>query len=254
MTIQQGYQFGRYVEVEIKNFTTKEKTIIPNDFEIDFEFYKTVDQVNNASVGIVKIYGLKEDTIRKINSDGGEITLNCGYSNSNIETLFVADILSVIPDIQSGTSVTEIRCSANVLAYSFGQHISLGAGLTTVYKVLTELTEKLGMFPMIIASVSVPANMLQSYIELLKTWAFKIDLFGTPQQVLEYVCSLLNFQIVDNVFTDEITGKKTKALCFEQNANGVANFLNLIQEGYPKYSEENKKEDAKNNTLKEKLE
>ena len=32
MTIQQGYQFGRYVEVEIKNFTTKEKTIIPNDF------------------------------------------------------------------------------------------------------------------------------------------------------------------------------------------------------------------------------
>lgn len=254
MTIQQGYQFGRYVEVEIKNFVTKEKTVIPNDFEIDFEFYKTVDQVNNASVGIVKIYGLKEDTIRKINSDGGEITLNCGYSNSNIETLFVADILSVIPDIQSGTSVTEIRCSANVLAYSFGQHISLGAGLTTVYKVLTELTEKLEMFPMIMVSVSVPVNMIQSYIELLKTWVFKIDLFGTPQQVLEYVCSLLNFQIVDDVFTDQTTGKKTRALCFEQNANGVAEFLNLIQEGYPKYSEENKKEDAKNNTKKEKLE
>lgn len=177
MTIQQGYQFGRYVEVEIKNFTTKEKTIIPNDFEIDFEFYKTVDQVNNASVGVVKIYGLKEDTIRKINSDGGEITLNCGYSNSNIETLFVADILSVIPSVQSGTSVTEIRCSANVLAYSFGQHISLGAGLTTVYNALTEISNKLGVIPKIVISTSVPDNMIKEYIELLSTWAFKIDFF-----------------------------------------------------------------------------
>ena len=254
MTIQQGYQFGRYVEVEIKNFVTKEKTVIPNDFEIDFEFYKTVDQVNNASVGVVKIYGLKEDTIRKINSDGGEITLNCGYSNSNIETLFVADILSVIPSVQSGTSVTEIRCSANVLAYSFGQHISLGAGLTTVYNALTEISNKLGVIPKIVISTSVPDNMIKEYIELLSTWAFKIDFFGTPQQVLEMICLNFDFQIVDEVYTDEKTGIKTKVLVFGQNANGVANFLNIIQEGYPKYSKENKKEDAKNNTKKEKLE
>ena len=254
MTIQQGYQFGRYVEVEIKNFTTKEKTIIPNDFEIDFEFYKTVDQVNNASVGVVKIYGLKEDTIRKINSDGGEIALNCGYSNSNIETLFVADILSVIPSVQSGTSVTEIRCSANVLAYSFGQHISLGAGLTTVYNALTEISNKLGVIPKIVISTSVPDNMIKEYIELLSTWAFKIDFFGTPQQVLEMICLNFDFQIVDEVYTDEKTGVKTKVLVFGQNDNGVATFLNIIQEGYPKYSEKNKKEDAKNNTKKEKLE
>lgn len=254
MTIQQGYQFGRYVEVEIKNFVTKEKTVIPNDFEIDFEFYKTVDQVNNASVGIVKIYGLKEDTIRKINSDGGEITLNCGYSNSNIETLFVADILSVIPDIQSGTSVTEIRCSANVLAYSFGQHISLGAGLTTVYKSLTEISKKLGVIPKIGISTSVPENMMKEYIELISTWSFKIDYFGTPQQVLEMICLTFDIQIVDEVYTDKVTGIKTKVLVFEQNANGVARFLNLIQEGYPKYSEDSKKEDAKNNVKKEKLE
>lgn len=238
MTIQQGYQFGRYAEVEIKNFVTKEKTVIPNDFEIDFEFFKTVDQVDNASVGIVKIYGLTAETINRINSDGGEITLRCGYSNDKIETLFVADILNIIPDVQSGTSVTEIHCSANVLSHMFGAHIALGLGSTTLFKLLSEISNKMGR-RVLIKQTNVPRELYKDYEEFFKTWELKVDLFGTPKQLLEIICLNFDFMMTDDILVDEASGTTTSVYTFAQKANGVSEFLKKIEEGYPKISASN---------------
>ena len=45
-----GKQFGRYVEVEVKDFSSATKLIISNEFEIEFDFFKTVDETKQASV------------------------------------------------------------------------------------------------------------------------------------------------------------------------------------------------------------
>lgn len=242
MAIQQGYQFGRFVEVEIKNFITQEKTVIPNDFEIDFEFTKTVDQVEQASVGVVRIYGLNDETIDRINSDGGEILLRCGYTNDQIKTLFVADILYINPYKSQGTSITEIHCSANVLTHMFGANLSVGQGKTTVMKLLTDVSKALGK-KALVQGTNVPMESMNQYIELLKTWEIKVDLFGTAQQILEMICLNFSFEVVDTEMTDETTGVKTEGFVFVQKANGVADFLKKIEDGYPKISNSDASQD-----------
>ena len=92
MAINKGIQFGRYAEVEVKNYTTGEIITIPNQFEIDFEFFKTIDENENSSVGTIKIKGLTQETYKRMNSEGGSVTLRCGYTNSEIKPLFIAMI------------------------------------------------------------------------------------------------------------------------------------------------------------------
>ena len=121
MLTQDDLQFGRFIEVEIKNFKTSEKITIGNEFKIEFSFYKTIDEVNEASVGNVKIYGLTEETRKSLGGSGNEITLRCGYVNSEIKTLFIADIVRIRPEYSNSETVVSIDVSANFMNYAFSK-------------------------------------------------------------------------------------------------------------------------------------
>ena len=112
-------KFGRYCSVEVRNFITGQKHTIGNDFNITFEFFKTIDEVDNASTGTIRIVGVTKETFDIMKSDGGEVSLSVGYVNTEIDLLFVATITRMYLVVENGTLVTVIECSANVMNYHF---------------------------------------------------------------------------------------------------------------------------------------
>ena len=69
----------RFVKVEISNFTSGKKITIKNPIRIDFEFFKSIDEVKEASTGVVKIYNLTPETRRLISEVGSEVRLYTGH-------------------------------------------------------------------------------------------------------------------------------------------------------------------------------
>ncbi len=113
-----GWQFGRYAEVIIKDFNKNVRTVVGNDFEIEFEFFKSVDDSKQNSTGVIRIKGLSEERCEQFSESGGEVTLRCGYQD-NIETLFVAYIMRMYKEIRDNTTVMTIECSMNVQEFFY---------------------------------------------------------------------------------------------------------------------------------------
>ena len=113
-----GWQFGRYAEVIIKDFNKNVRTVVGNDFEIDFDFFKSVDDSKQNSTGVIRIKGLSEERCEAFSESGGEVTLRCGYQD-NIETLFVAYIMRMYKEISDNTTVMTIECSMNVQEFFY---------------------------------------------------------------------------------------------------------------------------------------
>ena len=113
-----GWQFGRYAEVIIKDFNKNVRTVVGNDFEIEFEFFKSVDDSKQNSTGVIRIKGLSEERCEAFSESGGEVTLRCGYQD-NIETLFVAYIMRMYKEIRDNTTVMTIECSMNVQEFFY---------------------------------------------------------------------------------------------------------------------------------------
>jgi hypothetical protein len=103
-------QFGRYVEVEIRDFDSNVKTVIGNEFEIEFEYFKTLDQTKEDDSGTIRIFGLTPERVKSLQVNGGEVRLHCGYINSSISTLFVASIVRLYSNNVENTTVTIIEC------------------------------------------------------------------------------------------------------------------------------------------------
>ena len=113
-----GWQFGRYAEVIIKDFNKNVRTVVGNDFEIEFDFFKSVDDSKQNSTGVIRIKGLSEERCEAFSESGGEVTLRCGYQD-NIETLFVAYIMRMYKEIRDNTTVMTIECSMNVQEFFY---------------------------------------------------------------------------------------------------------------------------------------
>ena len=45
--MEKNRQFGRFAEIEIRDFNKELKTIIGNEFEIEFEYFKSLDQTQD---------------------------------------------------------------------------------------------------------------------------------------------------------------------------------------------------------------
>ena len=119
-----GWQFGRYAEVIIKDFNKNVRTVVGNDFEIEFEFFKSVDDSKQNSTGAIRIKGLSEERCESFSESGGEVTLRCGYQD-NIETLFVAYIMRMYKEIRDNTTVMTIECSMNVQEFFYSSGIDV---------------------------------------------------------------------------------------------------------------------------------
>lgn len=203
MTISNNIQFGRYIEVRVKNFVTGEITTIGNEFKIDFQFYKTIDQVNEASVGDIKIHGINIETFNRIAQVNNEVEFICGYSYGVIDTLFVANIVQVTPEISEGGIACTLKVSANFAELFFNNH-TFSETETTIglllQKVAGELGEENAEFAL--DGWNIPREHSSSVIDYLTNRRITFFANGTTKDILQQICSTFyltsNFNQKDN--------------------------------------------------------
>lgn len=176
----EGKKFGRYCSVEVRNFVTGQKHTIDNEFNISFEFFKTIDEIDNASTGTIRISGITKETFDILKSDGGEVSLSVGYVNTEIDTLFIAAITRMYLVVENGTLVTVIECSANVMNY----HFSKGTGFrfvsltdVTLYELMWRLAKSSGANAEISYN-NIPEQSLPQIEEFLKTKSHNLYIDG----------------------------------------------------------------------------
>ena len=163
-------QYLRHCSVTIKNFNKEVKTVIGNDFEIEFEYFKTVDQTQEDDSGKVTIYGLSDETIALLEEEGGEIWLDCGYVYAQIDTLFIAHISRVYTEVSNNITATTIECSANLLTHFFsGYAVSDELTPLPLYNLLENLATSIGFPQMIFVLDNVPKEHAQDVLKFVST-------------------------------------------------------------------------------------
>lgn len=215
----EGALFGRYCSLEIRNYKTGKSHTIGNEFDISFEYFKTIDEINSASVGRVQIAGLSEATFDAIKSEGGEIKLECGYLNHEITTLFIAHITRMYPVKDGNTRYTIIECSANVLNFYFNGAQSVNAVAmrdVCMYEILDRFTKAgNGKVSQLNLSV-VPQQYDQMVADYLQTKSFNV--YVVDQNLKTTMRNTINS------FGFNITT--------ENNSNGLVYVYSLTQDGY----------------------
>lgn len=229
MPIKKGIQFGRYVEVEVKNYLTGEVITIPNQFEIDFEFFKTIDENENASTGTISIKGLTKETYDRMNSEGGSVTLRCGYTNSEIKILFISMITRMWQVRDNGTTTTNINCSANSLEYFYNSYDGGGNGERTIAEVLLDTSKLAGASGIGFDLSNIPKEKVQSVSEYIRTHTVRTDFEGVVRDVLKVLCDAFMLSRSSSIAED---GTTTFMYSFTQA--GVNFTLKKIAEGYSK--------------------
>ena len=120
-------QFGRVAEVRFINIKTKTSFLIPNDFDIEFKYTKSVDEGDSTSTGTISIKGLTEKTFSSL----GErlqttVQLVCGYEksqdNSPVE-LFNAVMMNKTFQETDSTTVSSFEVSSNFIEMQTGKKI-----------------------------------------------------------------------------------------------------------------------------------
>lgn len=240
--MSKGQQFGRYVEVEIRDFNSKTKTIIGNDFEIEFDYFKTVDQTTEDDSGQIRIYGLTPERIESLQFEGGEVVLRCGYLMSSIETLFVANISRLYSQNTDNTTLTTIDCSANLLNHYYtGGAVNNNLDELPMYAFLENLSETLGNKKMSFVADRVPSEHFDKVFEFLHTFPVTAIYAGSAHTVVDNVCQAFGM----TYFKKEGDGYDTIGI-FEFTDIGLKNILTIISNGYKKSSyvpDKNKKAD-----------
>lgn len=136
-----GVQFGRLFEVNIFNFDTNE-VVTFSGFDMECEFYKTDDAVNEASIGKVAIYNMTDETFNRINITGCELEVKFGYeeSDSKAQRLFLASVVSVDRHIDGTNIITVFQVSLNFREYNFTP-VSISRREKTIGSIITQVGE-----------------------------------------------------------------------------------------------------------------
>jgi hypothetical protein len=241
MSLVDDLQFKRVIEVDIKNFKTNEKITIGNDFKIEFTFYKTIDEVNEASVGNVKIYGLTEETRKSLGGSGNELTLRCGYANSEVKTLFIADVVRVSPEYSASESIVSIDVSANFMDYAFTKTANFDEKEVTIYDRAVSLG--LAEDSMVIWDLSnINKEDIGAVQEWLKNRISRVTYKYNQKQDLDNFCDTFGFTFRRGFFTpNENTndiyqlqaGQTYKTISFYIPANKVHIITQWAYGSYP---------------------
>ena len=228
-------QFGRYVEVNIRDFEKKTEVIFGNEFEIEFDFYKTIDKTQEDDVGKVKIYGLSEKTIAGLQDSGGEITLYCGYGTHL--PLFQAYIVRIYSMIENNTTVTVIDCSANFLNYyhigSTGTNTSPQASGKSLHLILSEiLLENMGVTNLkFTTDTPQDSATINSLIEYTQTASAEVSFIGTSTEILTQLLVTYGLQVSD---TKEDKDGRLIEVTLMFSELGLELAKKNIAQGYPK--------------------
>lgn len=225
------YQFGRYVEVEIRNFENSTKTLIGNDFEIEFDYFKTLDQTKEDDSGTIRIYGLTPERVEMLQSEGGEVILRCGYTRTEISVLFIAKIVRLYSNISDNNTVTIIECSANLLNYYYtGGLTSDDLSKNTIADLAVRCGKILGAASVTIhlpKHDGITEKIKKDLEEFLVSYRTKLDLVGTADEILRNFCNTFGFEYMRSNNEDG-----TFNAAFNLSTLGAIKFLKIIASGY----------------------
>lgn len=220
-------QFGRYVEIEIRDFKNKVKTVIGNDFEIEFDYFKTLDQTKEDDSGKIIIYGLTPERIAALQDGGGEVTLRCGYLGTEITTLFIAHISRLYAERSGNTTVTTIECSANLMNYYYSDSVSPeGQRSTTIVMMIEDVTKMLGINRFNFNISNIPKNELKDFQKFLETFSVKAVYSGSINSILSSISNTfgLTFHVGDS--------QSGKTITVSLNDFGINRIRASIEKGY----------------------
>ena len=221
-------QYLRHCSVTIKNFNKEVKTVIGNDFEIEFEYFKTVDQTQEDDSGKVTIYGLSDETIALLEEEGGEIWLDCGYVYAQIDTLFIAHISRVYTEVSNNITATTIECSANLLTHFFsGYAVSDELTPLPLYNLLENLATSIGFPQMIFVLDNVPKEHAQDVLKFVSTAKTTSYNIGNINTVMDSVTDYYGLSFGRML----AYGKDSATFSFTDI--GLKRVLKAIQTGYP---------------------
>lgn len=223
-----NHQFSRYVEVEIRDFKSNRKTLIGNDFEVDFEYFKTLDQAQEDDSGRITIFGLSLETIKALQFEGGEVVLRCGYRNSSVQTLFIANIGRLYYEKTNNTNVMIIECSANLLNHYFtGSISSTERGQSSTAEFFRDMALKLGYGGIRFHLDNVPEDKREDVIQYLESFEIKSYHVGSVLDVLKATAEIYGIAI-----SAPVENKSQNPLVLTLTHNGVSRILKSIVQGY----------------------
>lgn len=227
-------QFGRFAEVEIRNFDAQTKTIISNEFEIEFDYKKSLDQTTDDDSGRIRIFGLTPETIESLQFEGGEVVLRCGYTQSSVDVLFIAYIARLYYDVNDNTTVTTIECSANLLNYYITTNTAVNkSGEVSILAYLLHITESLGSEQLIFDLSNVPPSDKEIVKEYLRTAPIKFAQVGSLETIIAGICNVL-----DLTYIRELT-ESGLVVSFVLGNVGLNKILRTVKQGYRKLETEN---------------
>lgn len=228
-------QFGRFAEVNIKDFESQTEKTFGNEFEIEFEYYKSLDITQEDDSGKIKIYGLSNETINSLQDSGGEVYLRCGYGN-NIYLLFHAYVIRVYAQISDSTTVTTIECSSNLLNYyhigSTESSNSATQGGVSLKQLLDNVARELGGIERVDIGTNekISSSEASALAEYINTVEVNASFVGTKLELLTSIAISFGLNFSDPEKLD--SGKIILNLVF--TAFGIELAKKNIAQGYPK--------------------
>lgn len=221
------HQFLRFCEVTVKDFRKETKIVIGNEFEIEFEYFKTIDQTVEDDTGRVTIYGLKPETISLLEEEGGELWFRCGYEQSSIHTLFISYISRVYTEVVGNTTATTFECSANLLSHFYSGYANASEEVVIpLSQLLQNLGTSLGFGYTRFNVDNVPDEHKEKLVKFLATYKTTYFNIGDLRTIVEQVCEQFGFTFQRVLFDDEDTG------VFAFTDTGMKNALKIIERGY----------------------
>lgn len=222
-------QFLRFAEVTIKNFKKEEKIVIGNDFEIEFEYFKTLDQTKEDDSGKITIYGLTKETISLIEEEGGEVWLRCGYQLTGNAVLFIAHISRVYSERSNNTTATTIECSANLLTHFYSGYAASGDNIEIpLRQLLQNFATSLGYATSNFNLDNIPKTQVNSFKKFINSYKTNYYTIGDIRTVMEQICE--HFGLSSH---RALTEDNEDSLEYAFTDLGIKKVSAIISKGYP---------------------
>lgn len=243
--LPESIQFGRIIEVIITNFKLNKAVKLGTDFDIDFEFTKTCDEVREASTGTVTIKNLTKDTLDIITMRNEcQMQLFCGY-NQHTALLFVADIISSTVKT-NGTNVDAVFVvSANFFQYKLAKTVSFSVDrgvsivkiMDAIMDAIRERKQEVGDTSSTSYVFDIPHYWLdedkKSFLEYIQTASVtnNYSVNDDLQNILTNFCTSFGFTVTTS---DKVPNTTGEVYVFSFAANFENHYLNKSKEPYQK--------------------
>lgn len=234
-----GFQIGRILEVNVYNYNTNE-VVTFSGFDIECEFYKTDDAVNEASIGKVAIYNMTDETFNKIDINGCELEVKFGYEATEIkeQRLFLAYVTTVDRYIDGSNVITVFQVSLNFKEYNFTP-ITTSRKEKTIGSIITQVGEFYeAVFKIDLGNI--PKEYQSKVTDYITTGLIpKFTFNGTLDEFLRRINN--DFGLTNHTVSEGIKGtnnRLVKELIFTFRDNYVPTIINKVNRPYSKIKQQ----------------